>query len=346
MRLRPAAVRRVLVGIVLAAPLAAIGCSRRSVDSDAKATIAEMPLPAFGLSGAHDAVLARVQDDETAAVERLKQASFAKGAVDGPIYKLDEDLDTMLRKDGGLQPAALGLDVAPLTGALSKALRDAAAASPHAKTLGGYDFDASPGLQTPVKMQSNAASCTAFALAAVIESLWNDLPNRPGPSIDFDLPEQQVWPVYGSGANMVAALDAMRDHGASPAPGFAFGITSWRDAQKEGIASIINALRGDTTGGIAQPVPLAVQLTRQWLDRANGGVIDSSIPADPKLGAHALAVVGLWFQANLPSGGVMIFKNSFGLGWGRGGYGFLPIDYCDKHSCWYFRAEGAGPKPI
>lgn len=52
------------------------------------------------------------------------------------------------------------------------------------------------------------------------------------------------------------------------------------------------------------------------------GLIQMPGKNDPALGGHALLIVGFDDEQNL-----LIVKNSWGLGWGQDGYGFMPYSY-------------------
>jgi GNAT superfamily N-acetyltransferase len=74
-----------------------------------------------------------------------------------------------------------------------------------------------------------------------------------------------------------------------------------------------------------KPVNLAVEITNQWFD-APHGLIRMPVEGDEIVGSHAVTVLAFdfihrWFR----------FQNSWGIEWGRRGYGFLPFAYFDKH---------------
>ena len=67
---------------------------------------------------------------------------------------------------------------------------------------------------------------------------------------------------------------------------------------------------------------------------ANKGAIPFPLPTDKVVGGHAVMVVGyndtLKIQHSgvaTPSTGALLIRNSWGAGWGDGGYGWLPYDY-------------------
>lgn len=46
---------------------------------------------------------------------------------------------------------------------------------------------------------------------------------------------------------------------------------------------------------------------------------------------HSIAIVGYYSSIFVPSGGYLIFRNSYGGGWGDKGYGYLSFDFARKH---------------
>lgn len=75
---------------------------------------------------------------------------------------------------------------------------------------------------------------------------------------------------------------------------------------------------------------------------APGGVVPMPQSGEAYVGGHAICVVGYddaksWFK----------FKNSWGTGWGDGGYGYLSYDYVNTYilDAWSARDKLGGPNP-
>jgi hypothetical protein len=209
----------------------------------------------------------------------------------------------------------------------------------YGRAKGLNDADANPlaaGYQTPVKLQATPDSCTAFAIAAVIEGNWNADPTHARELINFDDP-QAIYAQLVQKPDMQHALEVMTATPLEVAPGFRYSLAAHTEEQASGLGGILNTITGGP-GRFPRPVPLAVELTPQWADPGNRGIIDSSVPATGS--GHAIAVFNAWMRPDLPGGGVLIFKNSFGPQWGDQGYGYLPLDYCVHHRCWYYGTSG------
>jgi len=86
---------------------------------------------------------------------------------------------------------------------------------------------------------------------------------------------------------------------------------------------------GDLVGGHRERDPAAAGALR-LRDR----VVDREAEHRREPGGHAIAVVGYddaleikHASASTPTRGALIIRNSWGTGWGDGGYGYLPYEY-------------------
>ncbi|MCA9043764.1 MAG: GNAT family N-acetyltransferase, partial [Planctomycetaceae bacterium] len=72
-------------------------------------------------------------------------------------------------------------------------------------------------------------------------------------------------------------------------------------------------------------VSASFEITKQWFD-APGGVVTVPEANEEIIGAHAVAIVGF-----RPEDETFQFVNSWGTEWGDFGFGYLPLQYFDRH---------------
>lgn len=75
----------------------------------------------------------------------------------------------------------------------------------------------------------------------------------------------------------------------------------------------------------SRAVLLGIRLFATWYKPYADGEIGLPAPGAVDLGGHAVLVVGY------RSDGMFIVRNSWGVGWGDGGYGYLPPAYVDTY---------------
>jgi C1A family cysteine protease len=199
---------------------------------------------------------------------------------------------------------------------------------------------------TPVKNQAGCGSCWAFAAVAVAESYQNIQTNNP--NLDLDLSEQNlVNCVYGSncsGGSSDNALttiqtDGIVDESCNPYTGMNGTCGSGRCADWQSrlthIGPVIENWFPASRDAIKQQVyaygPAVVYMGIQY---EYGGYFDANTvyrctkddhAASPTYGInHAVTLVG-WDDA----GQYWIIKNSWGSGWGSGGYFKLGYGECN-----------------
>jgi len=72
-------------------------------------------------------------------------------------------------------------------------------------------------------------------------------------------------------------------------------------------------------------VLLGIRLYATWFQTGPGGAIGLPAEGAADLGGHAVLVVGH------RTDGTFVVRNSWGVDWGDGGYGYLPAAYVDAH---------------
>lgn len=71
-------------------------------------------------------------------------------------------------------------------------------------------------------------------------------------------------------------------------------------------------------------VPLIIEVTTEFERATSNGTIDVPPLTAPQGAYHAVLVVGVQTHERVR---VLLVQNSWGPGWGAGGYGWLPLDY-------------------
>lgn len=157
------------------------------------------------------------------------------------------------------------------------------------------------------KIDGNASAGTSFESAAEALEQWGQ-------------PLETVWPYNaafnGSGAPSPPA-------GVSPSDG-------WFRRRMGSGGSGLDQVRSSLAAGSIVMVGLV--LTDRFFAPASGWIA-SPAATDRLFGGHAVAAVGYNETASTPH---LILRNSWGTGWGDGGYGYLPYNYFHTYvlACW------------
>ncbi|MBN2580747.1 MAG: hypothetical protein JXB10_17305, partial [Pirellulales bacterium] len=224
-------------------------------------------------------------------------------------------------------------------------------------TAESFDWRNVAGLNwlTPVKNQFGG-TCWAFSSTGTLESQYkltrNDYAFNP------DCSEQQVvWetdPDMGStgGGMEMDALSYMTYHGLvseaecphqsssenvgiAPYWPLADGWQNrvWKSTSNQ---NYINDSMANLKSMLKTQGPLLTTCYAGWdlytsvadLKANYRGVYEES----PTYIDHAVVLMGFVDDATTPSGGYWIIKNSWGTGWGQGGYGFVPYGVLEAHN--------------
>jgi C1A family cysteine protease len=210
----------------------------------------------------------------------------------------------------------------------------------------------------PIRDQGNLASCTAHACLGLFEYFERRASgnSRDGSRLFlYQMTRRLLQHTTNAASNLRATLKAMIRFGipperhwpydtakseAEPAP-FLFSFA--QESQS------ITYLRLDPRGSIGAENLLRVKsFLAAGLPSVFGFSVVSSVSGDPAIayptcsdsvqGGHAVLVVGYDDSYRIRSTkGALLIHNSWGTGWGDGGYGWLPYAYLEQQlavDCW------------
>lgn len=139
---------------------------------------------------------------------------------------------------------------------------------------------------------------------------------------DYGIPLQQEMPnTFGLGmekipepaAEVVASARDRRLVSMSLVPGVDNRVK---------VANLMHALN--------EGVPVVVGLRwPHWRTLSRSALLSQQAPLEGR--SHAVTIVGYFTENGQPDGLRFIFKNSWGIRWGTGGYGFVTIDYLQRN---------------
>jgi len=189
------------------------------------------------------------------------------------------------------------------------------------------------GIMTPVKHQMECGSCGEFAAVAVLEALI-----KKETGVEVDLSEQQIVdcvPGCGcnSGCSSLQAMEYMRENGCALEEEFPYagkdtkcrsGLTGkyrFNDVISTVIAKHpLSERLGMMKDAILKYGPIATNMgLYDDLGRYKSGVYEYDGKAASQ-GGHWVVVIGWTDDAELPSGGYWLCRNSWGEKWGDSGY--------------------------
>ena len=194
---------------------------------------------------------------------------------------------------------------------------------------------------TPVKNQGSSYSCWAFAAVGALEARCNIVYQNP--DLDLDLSEQHlVCGTSSLGASITQVFNYIQRIGVvteaelpytDPNPSPNWPLQSWweeRVLKITGYAPVIC-----TTDQIKQslrtygPLLAAIDSSTDFFWPSGGLQITATggTPAD-----HDVVIAGYRDDPAVAGGGYWIVKNSWGPGWGDGGYGYIQYGNVEAHN--------------
>jgi hypothetical protein len=184
---------------------------------------------------------------------------------------------------------------------------------------------------TDVRSQGERPTCSAFAVVAGLEQLV-----RMTTGLVVDLSEEQLWSRYGK--SRWDAFRFARTDFLGPEALWPYGGDASEDLAGSGVARLTRAERvldaAQLRAALAQrhaPVVLDLTAHEGFVATGDDGLVWPEGGA--AVGAHAALVVGYGDYPDVPGGGFLVLKNSWGPDWGDGGYGYLPFAYCAQRYC-------------
>ena len=183
---------------------------------------------------------------------------------------------------------------------------------------------------SPVRDQGDRGTCTAFGLLATIENMISVQYSKK-----FDLSEEQLWSVYNQGdtdfafwaaSNLKITTEDAWPYGNKAPVNLGVGVVSLTSVTQLDEKGVLNGI-----ANLGFPVMFVTQVTKAWQSVKSDGIIDAN--DNDLLGAHAMALVGIMIDSSAPGGGWYKIKNSWSELWGDKGYGYLPLNYCEKFKC-------------
>ena len=197
----------------------------------------------------------------------------------------------------------------------------------------------------PIQNQQQEGMCTAFAIAAVLES---KIATTGGTRMK--LSERHIWSFFKV-PNIQLALRSIDNKAIFTDDVWPFDTTRPRKQVAEKSARFKALLPDDVLGlaidtitvnnamemlALGVPLVLATETTKAFesptLNRgAHRGHIGVGAASTDR--GHAMAIVGYKKDITIAGGGYFIIRNSWGKDWGDRGYGYLPFDHCRAHPC-------------
>ena len=212
--------------------------------------------------------------------------------------------------------------------------------------------------KTGVFNQGNLGSCAPTALAVAISVATNGKINDSCRLYTYFITAslQGTNPLQDNGSTTKEIIQCLKNYSCCPEPYFPYVPSNflkipplscfqntyplkkviysyiaqdrnmWANIQNS-ILNVIHQVKGGFTGMI---VGFRVYSSFMSSQATTTGIIPIPKPSkEQSLGGHCVALVG---YVTLATGNYVVFQNSWGTGWGNGGFGYFPIAYLQNPS--------------
>lgn len=183
----------------------------------------------------------------------------------------------------------------------------------------------------PIVSQGGERACTAYATVAAMENELNQAYKAK-----IKLSEKSLWSMYKK-PHITTAIKSAKGDSATfvrlhTFNGSLINQGDWV-AYINNPAALISIKKTDEILDLLaahHPVILTTEVNQSF-DEGGKGWIDPGAPSTGK--GHAVTVVGYKMDLSRPHLNYFIIRNSWGSTWGDQGYGYLPINYCERFTC-------------
>jgi C1A family cysteine protease len=298
--------------------------------------------------------MAKAKKELTVAAIKTEIANNALGwvAEENPVTQLSADE----------QDLRLGYQPNESSGELSLEARESVAAASHAAFAAEEPAGAPAAVDlrnfnghnyiTPVKDQSSCGSCVAFGSVATVEGTMRFVGRNPGLAVDFSEGQLFHCIARAQGRNcdngwwVAPALTALRDQGVvdeaccpyTPADAQCTLCTGWqsRVSRIRGFSELRTAAAMKDWLSTKGPLVACFTVYSDFFAYRSG--VYRRSPSAVQRGGHCISVVG--YSDAL---GAWICKNSWGTGWGSGGFFSIAYGQCGIDASMWGVETGAVP---
>jgi C1A family cysteine protease len=192
----------------------------------------------------------------------------------------------------------------------------------------------------PVRDQGRRPTCLVFAASSAHEHARNHSEPLSPEALFAGAKTRDGLPAT-KGTTMSAALAAAEEDGQCDESAWPYGDAAATDAtatyyRARGAARTRSGLVDATRKGLGDGDAslLVLRVTEAWFGVGNDGLIPGPGTADQTAGLHGVVAVGYDDSRRQ-----LIIRNSWGSGWGDGGYALLSYEYLERYGVEAVRLE-------